>query len=259
MDRFRQAMDKPLAWVTMADLQAYAEQLGEGGRKPATQNRALTAIKSLLAFGQETGYVPFNVGAAVKLRPNPDGLAQRILEESEVAKLIDQAPPGRDQLLLRLLYMSGVRVSELAQLKWCDLMPRAEAGQITVFGKGGKTRHSAEAEDLECAFGSPRRGWSRRSRLSQSERRLPRCIADPADCVRGGETREPAEESVAPLASACARQSRARSQRADPPGTGDAPPCVGFDDRPVPACAADRILLAVSAGVAFPFPLVGLG
>jgi len=28
MDRFRQAMDKPLAWVTMADLPAYPEQLG---------------------------------------------------------------------------------------------------------------------------------------------------------------------------------------------------------------------------------------
>ena len=63
------------------------------------------------------------------VRPNPDGLAQRILEESEAAKLIDQAPPGRDRLLLRLLYMSGIRVSELAQLKWCDLMPRAEAGR----------------------------------------------------------------------------------------------------------------------------------
>lgn len=97
IDRFRRAMDKPLAWVNMADLQAYAEQLGQGSHKPATQNRALTAIKSLLTFGQETGYLPFNVGAAVKLRPNPDGLAQRILEESEVAKLIDAAPEGRDR------------------------------------------------------------------------------------------------------------------------------------------------------------------
>jgi integrase/recombinase XerD len=138
--RFRQAVDKPLASVTMADLQAYAGQLQQRSLKPASQNRALTAIKSLLSFGQETGYLSFNVGAAVKLRPNPDGLAQRILEESEVAKLIDRAPEGRDQVMLRLLYMSGVRVSELAQLKWCDLMPRAEGGQITVFGKGGKTR-----------------------------------------------------------------------------------------------------------------------
>jgi integrase/recombinase XerD len=140
IDRFRQVVAKPLAWVTMADLQAYLKQLGQGSLKPASQNRALTAIKSLLTFGQETGYLSFNVGAAVKLRPNPDGLAQRILEESEVAKLIDRAAEGRDQAMLRLLYMSGVRVSELAQLKWCDLTSRPEGGQVTVFGKGGKTR-----------------------------------------------------------------------------------------------------------------------
>jgi len=137
---FRTAAAKPLGWITMTDLQCYARALGQGSLKPASQNRALTAIKSLLSFGQETGYLPFNVGAAVKLRPNTDGLAQRILDESEVAKLIDRAPEGRDQVMLRLLYMSGVRVSELAQLKWCDLMPRGEGGQITVFGKGGKTR-----------------------------------------------------------------------------------------------------------------------
>lgn len=140
IDCFRRSTDKPLARVSMADLQDYAEQIGKGTRKPATQNRGLTAIKSLLSFGQEAGYLPFNVGVAVKLRPNPDGLAQRILEESEVAKLIDHAPAGRDRVLLSLLYMSGVRVSELAQLMWCDATPRAESGQITVFGKGGKTR-----------------------------------------------------------------------------------------------------------------------
>jgi integrase/recombinase XerD len=140
IERFRQAAGKPLAWVTMADLQAYAEQLGQGSLKPASQNRALTAVKSLLSFGQETGYLPFNAGAAVKLRPNPDRLAQRILEESEIGRLIDRAPEGRDQVLLRLLYVSGIRVSELAQLKWCDATPRGEGGQVTVFGKGGKTR-----------------------------------------------------------------------------------------------------------------------
>jgi integrase/recombinase XerD len=138
--RFRAFAGKPIAWVTLADLQDYAASLGQGTLKPASQNRALTAVKSLLSFGQETGYLPYNVGAAVKLRPARDGLAQRILEESEVAKLIDAATEGRNRVMLKLLYSSGVRVSELCGLKWGDALPRKDGGQITVFGKGGKTR-----------------------------------------------------------------------------------------------------------------------
>jgi integrase/recombinase XerD len=120
-DSFRDFVGKPLALVTLMDVQAYAEALGQGNLKPASQNRALTAVKSLLSFGHEVGYLPFNVGAAVKLRADRDSLAQRILEESEVARLIDAAAEGRDRVL-------------------CDAVPRAEGGQITVFGKGGKTR-----------------------------------------------------------------------------------------------------------------------
>src|SRR4051812_3135559 len=79
------------------DLQAWADQLGQASLTPASQNRALTAIKSLLSFAHETGYLPFNVGAAVKLQPHRDSLARRILEESEVARLIDAAPEGRNR------------------------------------------------------------------------------------------------------------------------------------------------------------------
>jgi site-specific recombinase XerD len=138
--RFLSFAAKPLCGVTLADLQAFAADLGQGSLKPASQNRALTAVKSLLSFAQETGYLPFNAGAAVKLRPNRDGLAQRILEESQVARLIEAAPGGRDRVLLKLLYVSGVRVGEVCGLKWADAVPRQEGGQITVFGKGGKTR-----------------------------------------------------------------------------------------------------------------------
>jgi len=133
-------LQKPLIQITLADLQSWAQHLGQGSLKPASQNRALTAIKSLLSFAQETGYLPFNVGAALKLRPVRQSLAQRILEESAVVKLIEAAPEGRDRILLKLLYVSGIRVSELCGLKWCDLLPRQEGGQMTVFGKGGKTR-----------------------------------------------------------------------------------------------------------------------
>jgi len=145
LSRFLPFVAKPLAAVSLSDLQNFARWLDTQGLKPASQNRAFAAIKSLFSFGQTTGYLPFNVGAALQLRPNRDGLAQRILAESDVARLIERTPDGRDQVILRLLYASGARVSELAQLKWCDTMERTQegrelAGQISVFGKGGKTR-----------------------------------------------------------------------------------------------------------------------
>jgi len=138
--RFLAFAGKTLSQVTLADLQVYAEGLAQGGLKITSQNRALTTIKSLLSFGQETGYLPFNVGAAVRLRPSRNLLAQRILDEGEVAGLIAASPEGRDRVLLRLLYVSGVRAGELCGLKWRDAVPRQEGGQITVFGKGGGTR-----------------------------------------------------------------------------------------------------------------------
>jgi integrase/recombinase XerD len=97
-------------------------------------------VKSLLSFAQETGSPEGNAGVAVKLRPNRDGLAQRILDAGEVARLIEAAPEGRDRTLLKLLYLTGFRVSELCGLKWRDAAARSEGGQLTVFGKGGRTR-----------------------------------------------------------------------------------------------------------------------
>src|SRR5690242_12116693 len=101
--RFFEFVDKTLSAVTLQDLQTWANHLGQGSLKTASQNRALTAIKSLLSFGHETGYLPYNVGAALKLRPNRNALAQRILDETAVAQLIDAAPEGRDRVLLKIL------------------------------------------------------------------------------------------------------------------------------------------------------------
>src|SRR5262245_39171973 len=49
-------------------------------------------------------------------------------------------PSRRNRAMLRLAYAAGLRVSELVGLRWRDVVERGDAGQVTVLGKGGKTR-----------------------------------------------------------------------------------------------------------------------
>jgi integrase/recombinase XerD len=131
---------KPLRAVTLSDLQAYADQLAES-QAPASQARRLAAVKSLCAFAHRVGYLPFDVGRPLRLPPRKATLAERILPESDVQRLLALEAHPRNRVLLRLLYAAGVRVSELCALCWRDVQPRdGGAGQITVYGKGAKTR-----------------------------------------------------------------------------------------------------------------------
>jgi integrase/recombinase XerD len=136
-ERFLAFVARPLHEVTLGDVQAFADSL-DG--KPASRARTLAAIKSLLSFAQRTGYLPLNVGAAVKLPPRRDTLAERILTEADVHRMLALEHDRRNKTMLRLLYVAGLRVSELAGLRWRDLQERAEGGQVTAFGKGAKTR-----------------------------------------------------------------------------------------------------------------------
>ena len=136
-NRFLAFVAAPLTTVTLGDVQAFSDSLTG---KPSSRARTLAAVKSLLAFGQRTGYLPLNVGAAVKLPTSKDTLAERILTEPDVIRMLALESGRRNQVLLRLLYIAGLRVSEIAALTWRDLQPRTDGGQVTVFGKGSKTR-----------------------------------------------------------------------------------------------------------------------
>ncbi len=140
VDRFLAFVATSLPTVTLGDLQAFADALERQTLTPSSRVRTLAAVKSLLAFGQRTGYLPLNVGAALKLPPKKDRLAARILSETPVHRLLALEPSQRNQVLLRLLYTGGLRASELPALRWRDLQPRDDAGRVTIFGKRGKTR-----------------------------------------------------------------------------------------------------------------------
>lgn len=142
---FRALLGKPLRQITLGDMQAYKDALASGaaGGRPlssASQARKLSAVKSLLSFGQELGYLPFNVGTPVRLPAVRQVLAERILAEDAVQRLLHLEPTLRNRAVLRLLYYGGLRISEVCALRARDLQPRDDAGQVSVFGKGGRTR-----------------------------------------------------------------------------------------------------------------------
>lgn len=132
------AIAKPLAHITLGDLQGYFSSLET--LAPASRARAVNAVKSLFRFAQRIGYLQFNPAAAIISPKIKNTLAERILSESDVHRLLAMEPHPRNRVLLRLLYAAGIRVSEACGLKWRDIQEREGTGQITVYGKGGKTR-----------------------------------------------------------------------------------------------------------------------
>ena len=135
---FLAAVAKPLAAVTLGDLQGFADSL-DAPLEPASRHRRLSAVKSLFAFSHRLGYLPFDMARPLRLPVLRDRLAERILSEAEVRGMLTSERHPRNRALLLLLYASGVRVSECCSLKWRDVRERDGGGQITVLGKGGKT------------------------------------------------------------------------------------------------------------------------
>lgn len=137
IDRLLAHTGKPLAATTLHDLQNFVDDLSGSDN---TRKRTINAVKSLLSFGQKVGYLAWNVGAALKAPKPKSTLAQRILTESDVHRMIAFTSRKRDRVLLTVLYASAARVSELCSLVWNDCQPNGSAGQVTLYGKGGKTR-----------------------------------------------------------------------------------------------------------------------
>lgn len=132
---------KDLRRITVEDLQAYVRHLEDKGTSVSSIRAKLAAIKSLLTYAQRIGYCSFNVGAAVRPPKEKNTLAERILPESDVLRLILSEKNPRNHAILLLLYAAGLRISELCSLRWKDVASSEEGAVLTVFGKGGKTRH----------------------------------------------------------------------------------------------------------------------
>ena len=146
--QFHTFTKKDLRHTTIADLQAYADDLVGKGLKTTSQQRILASVKSLISYAHKIGYLPFDTGKPLKIPKSMDHLAERILSENDIHQMITIENHPRNKLLLRVLYATGIRVSELCRIQVKDCQPREKGGQISIYGKGGKTNTILIPENL---------------------------------------------------------------------------------------------------------------
>jgi integrase/recombinase XerC len=103
--------------------------------------RLLSAIRSFYRWLMKEGLAEHNPAAAVKA-PKARKKLPATLDADTVTRLLDikdDTPLAiRDKAIMELFYSSGLRLSELAGLRWDQI--DTSSGLITVTGKGNKTR-----------------------------------------------------------------------------------------------------------------------
>jgi len=90
------------------------------------------AISSFLKFLDNE-----NLAKQIKA-PKVDKRLPKFITFDELNKLLENAENYRDKLIIKFLFYTGVRVSELIKIKKNDII--FEEGFVKVYGKGGKER-----------------------------------------------------------------------------------------------------------------------
>ncbi len=126
-----------------ADLiRAFLVRLAERKLALSTISRHLVSVRMFIRYLHVVGILPEDIGALLD-RPKPWRRLPQALHQRQIEALLSAPQPGeplyaRDRAILELLYATGMRVSESATLRVCDV--NLEVGYLRCVGKGGKER-----------------------------------------------------------------------------------------------------------------------
>lgn len=156
------AKRKGLEDCTAADIESYMADLGRSGIAPRSAARKLSAVKQLFHFLYSEKIRADDPSTTLDTPKQPKSLP-KMLGAEDVVKLIETAKNTvtaeslRLIAMLEVLYASGVRVSELVNMKLSAVtaiqaIKKSDAQFISVTGKGRKERlvpiHAKAAEAL---------------------------------------------------------------------------------------------------------------
>ena len=140
---FRQYSTNSIGDVTHPMIRSWLASLMEEKISPRSVNRKLTTLKSFYKFLQREGMVTVNpMRKIISLRTSKKLPSFVETEKMEMLfETVDFGPgfPGlRDRLILEILYATGMRLSELIQLKETDI--DYHSSTLKVLGKRNKER-----------------------------------------------------------------------------------------------------------------------
>lgn len=132
---------KALYETAAEDLNAYFVARHEGS-KPSSSNRRLAVLKRFFQLALRQQHIAADPCLKLRSARQPQRFP-KTLSEGQVEALLaapDVATPLglRDRAMIELMYASGLRVSELVQLKGIEV--GMNEGVLRVTGKGNKTR-----------------------------------------------------------------------------------------------------------------------
>ncbi len=138
---FLDFINKDLCSVNREDIKKYLLLLFEHNNKNSTVSRKISSLKSFYKFMKENGYVKSSPVNAVKY-PKKEKSLPKFVQFNELEEMINVSKEGeygeRNYLILELLYDTGVRVSELVNIKLNDI--DMDNKRIRIFGKGSYER-----------------------------------------------------------------------------------------------------------------------
>ncbi|NYE61755.1 integrase/recombinase XerD [Duganella sp. 1224] len=155
LEKKRPQVDGLLA-VAAHDIQGYIAARHADSGKATSSNRRLSVIKRFYQMLQRQRRIDEDPSLKLVSARQPQRFVQT-LSEAQVEALLAapdvHTPLGlRDRTMLELMYASGLRVSELVELKMLELS--LNDGVLRVTGKGAKTRL--------VPFGQQARAWIER-------------------------------------------------------------------------------------------------
>jgi integrase/recombinase XerC len=127
--------------IDVSRLRAYLRELYNWGYSKASVSRKLSTLRSLFSYMKSSGLVERDAARSLRGPSAPRSLPRALSRESVDALFRAASDSGdsvRDTAVLELLYGCGLRISELAGLRWQDV--DLEERWLIVLGKGNKER-----------------------------------------------------------------------------------------------------------------------